>query len=61
MGNELLRRNPNLHSYVHANYRRLLVRRFPYAIFYENTDQQITIYGIFHTARDSDVSHERLP
>ena len=45
-------RMPELHAKVYAGFRRALVRRFPYAIFYECTDGTVTVYGIFHTARD---------
>jgi hypothetical protein len=29
-----------------------LVRRFPYAIFYEYAGGKVFIYSIFHTSRD---------
>ncbi len=32
---EAIRRTPEMHAVVHENYRRGLVRRFPYAVFYE--------------------------
>lgn len=32
---EAVCRNPGMCAFVHENYRRGLVRRFPYAIFYE--------------------------
>jgi len=32
--------------------RRALIRRFPYAIFYEVQPRQILVYGVFHGARD---------
>ena len=37
---------------VHENYCRALVRRFPYAVFYEYTGDTITVYCVFHTSRD---------
>ena len=45
-------RMPEMHSKVHEDYRRGLVRRFPYAIFYEYSAGAVTVYGVFHTARD---------
>jgi plasmid stabilization system protein ParE len=41
-----------MHAVLHENYRRGLVRRFPYAVFYEYTGEKVTIYGVFHTSRD---------
>jgi plasmid stabilization system protein ParE len=44
-------RMPELHPVVHEEYRRALVRRFPYAVFYEYTVEQVTVYSIFHTSQ----------
>jgi plasmid stabilization system protein ParE len=53
-------RTPTGHTVVHENYRRGLVRRFPYAVFYEYTDGRVTVYCVFHTSRDPDKWRERL-
>jgi len=53
-------RAPSLYPAVHENFRRALVRRFPYAIFYEHADNVVTIYGILHTSRDPDRWRQRL-
>jgi len=45
---------------VHENYRRGLVRRFPYAIFYEYVEGRVTVYGVFHTSRDPDKWRQRV-
>ncbi|MEI8188729.1 MAG: type II toxin-antitoxin system RelE/ParE family toxin [candidate division NC10 bacterium] len=58
---EAIRRTPEMHAVVHENYRRGLVRRFPYAVFYEYEEGRVTVYGIFHTSRDPDKWHQRLP
>ncbi|MBU4270877.1 MAG: type II toxin-antitoxin system RelE/ParE family toxin [Planctomycetes bacterium] len=54
-------REPEMHAKVHEDYRRGLVRRFPYAAFYEYARDTVTIYCIFHTARDPRKWRERLP
>jgi plasmid stabilization system protein ParE len=54
-------RMPEIRATVHENYRRALVRRFPYAVFYEYTSDTITVYCVFHTARDPEKWRERLP
>lgn len=53
-------RMPSMHEKVHNDYRRALVRRFPYAVFYECDERFMTIYGVFHTARDPDLWRRRL-
>jgi hypothetical protein len=58
---EAIRRTPELQAIVHANYRRALVRRFPYAVFYEHTPGILTVYGVFHTASAPDKWRQRLP
>jgi plasmid stabilization system protein ParE len=56
-----LRRMPEMHAKVHEDYRRALVRRFPYAVFYEYTQATVTVYCVFHTSRDPEKWRERLP
>lgn len=49
---EAIRRTPEMSGTVHEHYRRALVRRFPYATFYEFVEGLVTVYGVFHTSRD---------
>jgi len=58
---EAIRRTPKMYSPVHNNYRRGLVRRFPYAIFYEYVEGSVTVYSLFHTSRDPDKWRQHLP
>ena len=53
-------RMPELHAKVHEEYRRALVRRFPYVIFYEYAGGKVTDYSIFHTSRDPKKWRNRL-
>ncbi len=54
-------RHPEMYAFVHENYRRALVRRFPYAVFYEYEGSMVTVYCIMHTARSPQRWRERLP
>ena len=58
-----IRKTPKLHAIAHQTYRRALVRRFPYAIFYEYEEhrKQIVIYSVFHCAQDPEKWRGRLP
>jgi plasmid stabilization system protein ParE len=58
---QAISRMPEMHAKVHEEYRRGLLRRFPYAIFYEYADGVLTVYGVFHTARDPKKWRQRLP
>ena len=58
---QAISRWPESHPAVFQSYRRALVRRFPYAVFYEVQANNLTVYGVFHTSRDSSKWRERLP
>lgn len=45
-------RNPLIFPEVHQEYRRRLMRRFPYAIYFRILNDQIIILGLFHCARN---------
>jgi plasmid stabilization system protein ParE len=47
-----LSRNPLLYQKVHGDFRRLLLRRFPYAIYFMIKENEIIVLGLFHCARD---------
>ena len=52
---------PEMHAMVHKEYRRALVRRFPYAVFYEQMEGIVTIICVFHTSRRPQSWRQRLP
>ena len=56
-----IRRNPELCERIYKDYRRSIVHRFPYVIFYEHRADTITIYSVFHSAQDPQKWRERLP
>ena len=47
-----IQRHPEAYALVDATMHRALLRRFPYAIFYEIEPVQIVVYAVFHGARD---------
>jgi plasmid stabilization system protein ParE len=55
-----IQRNPLMYPAVFAEYRRALVRRFPYAVFYEVEAERIVIYAVFHCSQDPDKWRARL-
>jgi plasmid stabilization system protein ParE len=57
---ESIRRQPEMYPIVHEGYRRSLIRRFPYAIFYEPSEATVTIYAVFHTSHDPNKWRQRL-
>jgi plasmid stabilization system protein ParE len=57
---ETIVRMPQMHEAVYENYRRALVRRFPYVIFYEHASDVATIYGVLHSSRSPDKWRGRI-
>ncbi len=49
---EAIRRNPHMNSLLHERYRRALMRRVPYVLFYEHEEGTVNVYGVFHTSSD---------
>lgn len=46
------RRNPTVYALVHNQVRRVLLRRFPYSVFYLFEDSAIIVLACFHASRD---------
>jgi plasmid stabilization system protein ParE len=53
-------RMPEMYVVTYENYRRGLVRRFPYSVFYEYANDTVTVYCVFHNSRDPQKWRERL-
>jgi plasmid stabilization system protein ParE len=43
---------PERHEKVYGCFRRALINRFPYSIYYHFSEDTIIIYGVFHSSRD---------
>ena len=43
-----------------GQFRRLLVARFPFAIFYTVEPKAVVVHGVFHSSRDPDKIRESL-
>ena len=56
-----IRQNPQIYQVVHESYRRAVIRRFPYVIFYEYLDNTIIIYSVFHCSQNPQKWRNQLP
>jgi plasmid stabilization system protein ParE len=52
--------NPHLYPTVYRTLRRAVVRRFPFAMFYEVTVDEIQIIAVFHSRRDPEIWKSRV-
>ncbi len=57
---QTIMRNPGLYAKIFKDYRRALIRRFPYAVYYEYIDNKIFVYSIFHTSKNPGKWKSRL-
>ncbi len=55
-----LTRNPMICQKVHGEFRRRLLRRFPYAIYFRVEEDLVIVFGLFHCARDPHRFHKEL-
>ena len=53
-------RNPGVFQKVHGPVRRVLVRRFPYGVFFFETDSTVVVLAISHAHRTPDYWERRL-
>ena len=55
-----IQRHPLIYPIAVDEFRRGLIRRFPFEIFYEPTDDSIVIYSVFNCAQDPAKWRKRL-
>jgi plasmid stabilization system protein ParE len=55
-----IQRSPERFRITVDEFRRVLVRRFPFEIFFDFDDERAVIYMIFHTSQQPDKWRERL-
>lgn len=54
---------PRAFTPVRGDYRRAVVRHFPYIVVYRHDEEAgaVTVYAVFHTSQDPSKLFERLP
>ncbi len=55
-----IQRHPQLYPVAVDEFRRALVRRFPFEVFYEPTGERIIVYSVFHCSQDPQKWRSRL-
>lgn len=53
-------RNPKIYQAIYKDYRRAVVRRFPYSVIYEETSTDVIIYAVFDNRQNPNKWRERL-
>ena len=55
----LAQERPLAFQMVHRTFRRILLHRFPYAIFYHADEARIVVVAVLHQARDPETLQSR--
>jgi plasmid stabilization system protein ParE len=55
----VVREHPLAFQTVHRTFRRVLLHRFPYALFYHAESERIVIVALLHQARDPEILEQR--
>lgn len=55
-----VQRHPQLYPVAVDEFRRALIRRFPYEMFYEVANENLFVYAVFHCSQDPAKWRERL-
>ena len=53
-------KNPNFFPIVYQNLRRAVVRRFPFAVFYEVASDEVQVIAVFHSRRNPEIWKTRV-
>jgi len=55
----VIREHPLAFQIVHRTFRRILLHRFPYALFYHAENDRIVIVAVLHQSRDPEILDAR--
>ena len=55
-----IQREPLICPKVYKEFRRRLLRRFPYAIYYKVQENEVIVWSLFHCARDPKTIRNQL-
>jgi plasmid stabilization system protein ParE len=55
----LAKEHPLAFQVVHRTFRRVLLHRFPYALFYQAMEDRIVVVAVLHQARDPELLDDR--
>lgn len=53
-------RAPYAYQVVYRQFRRAVLHQFPFAIFYQPTDDEIRVFAIYHSSRDPKKLRSRV-
>jgi plasmid stabilization system protein ParE len=57
---EIVLKNPELFEVVHKQYRRTILRKFPYVVYYRHSGETVKVFAVLHSAQDPRKWRRRL-
>ncbi len=57
---DMISKHPFQCSKIYGNFRRYLLRKFPYVIYYLIMNNQVVIFGLFHHSRNPVIINKTL-
>lgn len=55
----LIREHPQVGGVAWGQYRRVVLRRFPYSVIYRVTERSAVVIAVFHASRDPEIWKSR--
>ncbi|EKD28787.1 MAG: plasmid stabilization system protein [uncultured bacterium] len=55
-----INKTPFLYQIIYNNFRRCILKRFPYAVYYIIDHKTIIVTGLFHCARNPNIINDNL-
>ncbi|MBF0275127.1 MAG: type II toxin-antitoxin system RelE/ParE family toxin [Nitrospinae bacterium] len=55
----LVSQNPHQYPFIHKDVRKVVVKRFPYCLYFRAENNRVVILAIFHIKRDPEIWRKR--
>ena len=59
-GIERIQSNPRQFPIIFDNFRKLVIKKFPFVIIYTEEDQEILVLAVFHTSKNPKTWNKRI-
>ena len=55
-----IEKNPDLYPFIYKSFQRIIVRRFPYSLFYKKEKNEIRVIAVMHMKRNPSLLQHRF-
>ena len=57
---EKIKRNPSIYSFYRKDFRRAVIKNFPYIVIFKVAENEIVVYTIIYGGRDPELINKRI-